>query len=349
MSDEAGAELGIAPTGDQALVRRAYAGRLKAIDADRDPPAFMRLRDAYVRALAAAEEIAAGDAGAPYDDERDEDDAWPDGAATSDHDTGDAADPASTPPTSVGPSDHSDAATSLAVTPAPMSDFSDDALARFRVAYRSALEEGDARAAVGQLTTGLAAGVVPLGEEQELARQLAHCALADATLSPEELEAIRRTFGMATPRIGDRPADARQQLSMRLEAQRWKDGILRDAGRGDRWVIGYVLRLFVKRVRIARAIRDPADHNLISRDVPAFRKEVVNARRYAKLLAAPFDPLPLEGKLKGLRETLVAHEILAVFIVIIVAPCVGFTEGWEVAVGGAGLFLACAAWLFLAE
>src|SRR5438132_642378 len=48
-------ELEIAPTDDARAIRRAYAARLKRIDADRDPAAFVRLRQAYGWALRFAE------------------------------------------------------------------------------------------------------------------------------------------------------------------------------------------------------------------------------------------------------------------------------------------------------
>lgn len=44
-------ELRIAPTDDPKTIRRAYAARLKALDPDRQPDAFGRLRDAFERAL----------------------------------------------------------------------------------------------------------------------------------------------------------------------------------------------------------------------------------------------------------------------------------------------------------
>jgi hypothetical protein len=47
-------ELGIAPTADRQAIRRAYAARLKAIDAERDAPAFLRLRAAFEAALRGA-------------------------------------------------------------------------------------------------------------------------------------------------------------------------------------------------------------------------------------------------------------------------------------------------------
>jgi hypothetical protein len=47
-------ELGIEPTLDAKAIRRAYAERLKSIDADADIDAFQRLRRAYEMALASA-------------------------------------------------------------------------------------------------------------------------------------------------------------------------------------------------------------------------------------------------------------------------------------------------------
>ena len=48
-------ELGITRTDDPAVIRRAYAVRLKAIRPDADPQGFARLRAAYERALSAAD------------------------------------------------------------------------------------------------------------------------------------------------------------------------------------------------------------------------------------------------------------------------------------------------------
>ena len=44
-------ELGIAETTDGKAIRRAYAGRLRSIDQQKDPGAFQRLRGAYEWAL----------------------------------------------------------------------------------------------------------------------------------------------------------------------------------------------------------------------------------------------------------------------------------------------------------
>lgn len=51
--------LEIAPTADAAAIRRAYSRRLKALDVDRDPDAFMALREARDLAMAQANDAAA--------------------------------------------------------------------------------------------------------------------------------------------------------------------------------------------------------------------------------------------------------------------------------------------------
>jgi len=48
-------ELGISPSDDPKAIRRAYAARLKALDPDRDPAAFARLRAALEWALSEAD------------------------------------------------------------------------------------------------------------------------------------------------------------------------------------------------------------------------------------------------------------------------------------------------------
>ncbi|MCW3846703.1 hypothetical protein OF829_05590 [Sphingomonas sp. LB-2] len=50
MSGSPWTRLGIAPTDDQAAIKRAYAAQLKAIDVDADPNAFIALREAFDRA-----------------------------------------------------------------------------------------------------------------------------------------------------------------------------------------------------------------------------------------------------------------------------------------------------------
>ena len=78
-----------------------------------------------------------------------------------------------------------------------------------------------------------------------------------------------------------------------------------------------------RRTRVARAILDIANTNLLSSDLPELRAEVDNARRYAPWLAGKIVPEPLEAKRAMLESTLRGHEILAIVVGAIMSVLLG--------------------------
>ncbi len=304
MEETAWAELGIARTRDQAAIRRAYAARLKTIDIDRDPAAFMRLRQAYEDARAGAMEAEEPES------VRDEKSAGIDLESPS-------RPPASSP-----------AAATARAGCAVQSSIDIASSERFGQTFQEKIAAGDTRAAARSLKAALAAGIVEIGQERELVRTLAVCGLADKTLSLEEIDEIARTFGAERTHSRGRVSEPLQDLLARADAVRWQERILRSARLGDIWMIGYVPRILMKRVRIARAIRDTADQNLMARDLPSLRAEVMNARRYASWIDCRIDPGPLEEKLQRLERTLRAQEITATVIGAVLILLLSFANGW---------------------
>jgi hypothetical protein len=225
MDDTAWAELEIARTDDQAAIRRAYAARLKAIGADRDSAAFMRLRRAYEEALAGASVSAA--------DEDEEDDG---GASPAIDDE----------LTLAVPARRASAAQQMAGWPEPSIERAAGseivlpygAFDRFRQVFEERIAASDTLGAAGSLKTALAEGIVTIGGERELVRALAICGLADTALTLDEIEEIGRTFQAQMAGRGDSILEPLRCLLARAEALRWQARILRDARLGDSWVIG---------------------------------------------------------------------------------------------------------------
>jgi hypothetical protein len=315
MDDTAWAELEIARTDDQAAIRRAYAARLKAIGADRDSAAFMRLRRAYEEALAGASVSAA--------DEDEEDDG---GASPAIDDE----------LTLAVPAGRASAAQQMAGWPEPSIERAAGseivlpygAFDRFRQVFEERIAASDTLGAAGSLKTALAEGIVTIGGERELVRALAICGLADTALTLDEIEEIGRTFQAQMAGRGDSILEPLRCLLARAEALRWQARILRDARLGDSWVIGRAPSVFIKRVRIARAIRDRANENLITRDLPAFRAEVDKAIRYARWLDGEIKPALVQEKLQRLERTLKGQEFLAIAAGTIFILLLALYNGW---------------------
>jgi hypothetical protein len=156
-------ELGIAPTDDPAAVRRAYAARLKTLDVDGDPTAFMRLRSAFEGALDDVTSVAVDDIAvfAPTGEREPARRApLPEARIVSAFDVG----------------------------------ISESALAASQASFHGFVAAGETRGAAALLQGMLAQGLIPFGAEDEFVDALVACTLADATMSADELAVIGRTF-----------------------------------------------------------------------------------------------------------------------------------------------------------
>ena len=196
--------LGIAPTTDRTIIRRAYAAKLRTIGGDRDPAAFVRLREAYEAALAwrnsaagpivltlAADELAAADDPVAFE-------------------------------TSVElPAD--DGLTDLPIEP-PVRDMpvavddDDPTLDDFdrAIAGKSTIE---AKRALDRL---MARGVIGIGGERAAALRLAELALHDLDLPAETFEELVGHLGLASETHGEDDASRlRQKIGQRLAADAW--------------------------------------------------------------------------------------------------------------------------------
>lgn len=158
--------LEIAPGAATDAIRRAYVARLKAIDVDADPAAFMRLREAYDAAL---------DDAAPVEPEID-------------------VEPLLRGPTLEPRSDPYVAPPTEKVVPQRTIDAPYGALSAASAAFETLIEAGATREAAALLERILAQGIVPLGREDAFVRTLTACALADHAISADELSAIATTF-----------------------------------------------------------------------------------------------------------------------------------------------------------
>ena len=294
-------ELDLAPTTDKAAIRRAYAARLKSIDPDSDPAAFMRLRHAYESALTADVE----DLSSYFEDEDVETSELAEAMARDDE-----AKPNEEP--------RADRIVQRDVSPAEDAVPADDilphgALAAFESEFRYHLNTYDNRAARTALDTALARGVVPLGQEASYVQWLLIGALQNSALSADDLDAYTHDFA---PTIWAQfaPTELLQDLKARAAALRWWAGVERRAKKGAGW--GVLRRPFSRTTRVACAIRTGRPRWLAPGDVEAFAAELAILRSHARWL--PADPERVGQELRRVR--LVYAWLLVAMIALLFSP-----------------------------
>jgi hypothetical protein len=220
--------LGIAPTTDTDAVRRAYVAKLRAIDVEREPAAFIRLREAYEAALAAGayaqfnDDTETGDL-APIEEEtalaEETIDVTPRREAT-------LAKPQPVPP------------------PAPPVEIEIEEDPE--EAIDDALEKSGVVAAWQVFEHAMATGAIGLGREAPLMNRLVAAALDYREPgSAAFFRSVIATVGPTKPSRDDDLADLRTVITDRLAAEKWLDETENNAAK----------RAFGKRKFVVRASR----------------------------------------------------------------------------------------------
>jgi hypothetical protein len=186
-------ELGIAPTSDAREIRRAYALRLRDAHPEHDPAAFQRLRWAYERALAWAEDVRTDlePSSNPSHDDAETDEESTDEPAFEQAERFDVAD------------DHEVGAS----------------LRRFETARAA----GDTEAAFAEFSRGAARGVWSLDDQELVVAELMQVAVEDERLPIARFAEIARATDWDRPVAWDDQEHQalRERVLARLGAGRW--------------------------------------------------------------------------------------------------------------------------------
>lgn len=194
-------ELGIAPTPDARLIRRAYAARLKSFDPDAEPERFQRLRQAYEAALHRAKRPSKPEAPPQLHE--------------------DEGVPASAP--SAAP----------AAAPAPIAAPSVPEPDRVLAGIAARFNQGETLAAVEALDRALQGGALPLGYGEAAAETVLIRGIEDPTVPVEALLRLAQRIGwdQITGAASWPARQARDRLFARLDAEAWHGRITAVADR----------------------------------------------------------------------------------------------------------------------
>lgn len=262
--------LGIAPTQDEKAIRRAYAARLRALDPDKDPAGFQRLRAAYEGALRMR--------------------ARPQTVVS--HAAPDPAPAPERPAAELPPEQRERIA----------EDRERQEAAR---EINEALQQKNPRRALERFEGSLARGLIRLGEREYVLEGIMRTVVADQTIASQDFVDLVGLAGWSQmPRLYETVTQSRMPALQRAEAERWYLALRKRADESLRWgQYGLDER---RDIHGARLVADGTwfAHVTTSGFRPA-RKWTEQARKYAPAIGFRFPPGRIER-----AETLVKRERL---------------------------------------
>ena len=202
-------ELDIAATTDIKAIRRAYAGRLRRIDVDRDPAAFQRLRQAFEAALRDAESRRARPL-PPADDPVD--------TLVEEGKDDDIADPPSMATRGAAATDALEAPEGPAIADAPADE---TGWRELRHGMERALAAGDIERAFAEATEGMAQGLLSIDAQEDVGAALLAAAVDDRRLPAERFHLMAQLFGWEKLEFGGPRTALRERVAARIEAEAW--------------------------------------------------------------------------------------------------------------------------------
>jgi TPR repeat protein len=259
-------ELGIAPTSDVGLIRRAYAARLKQTRPEDDEQGFVRLRAAYEAARASADASPAQSCDQPSRNEPFEKRA--------------------PKPCELEPTPGTDFVPAIYRAQPPPTGQSTQVqeIGATRI-IEVALSRRDVIGAAAELLKARASGDISLNEDMNVSDRLLLMLVSDSDLSATVVADAAARLGWYGPGDGPRPSPLLSRLRARIDAERWL-AALRHHERSWRYYLGSqqaaAAKLLLRRGRIWLAWILPPE--------PPLRRMVAEFHLHQPWIKDNFDP-----------------------------------------------------------